>query len=110
LPETIGLSSDDFNRHYRKAFITVPDLKPPHRENPVRIHATRTTWGLTIMETAQNRDNAIAFLQLLFGSQGVAIQTVTGPKPITPPVVSREDYRHLPRALKALVGVDRDDD
>jgi ABC-type molybdate transport system substrate-binding protein len=111
LPDTIGLSESDLNRHYRKAVITIPDLKPPFREQPVRIHATRTTWGLTIMETAQNVDNAVAFLQLLFGSQGVAIQTGTGPAPISPPLVSREDFRHLPRALKPLVGVqDRDDD
>ncbi|HZW74253.1 MAG TPA: substrate-binding domain-containing protein, partial [Caldimonas sp.] len=111
LPDTVALSSDDQNPRYRRAFITVPDLKPPFREQPVRIHGTRTTWGLTIMETAQNRDNAIAFLELLFGPQGVAIQTGTGPKPITPPVVSRRDFERLPRALKALVAAQgRDDD
>jgi ABC-type molybdate transport system substrate-binding protein len=110
LPDAVALSLDDLNRHYRKAVITIPDLKPPFNEQPVRIHGTRTTWGLTIMETAQNRDNAIAFLQLLFGSQGVAIQTTVGPKPISPPVVSRDDFRELPRALKPLVKADRDDD
>jgi ABC-type molybdate transport system substrate-binding protein len=111
LPDTIGLSDSALNRHYRRAFITIPDLKPPFRENPVRVHAPPTTWGLTILETAQNVDNAVAFLQLLFGSQGVAIQTATGPAPITPPVVSREDFRHLPRALKPLVAAQgRDDD
>jgi len=111
LPDTIGLSDSALNRHYRKASITVPDLKPPFNEEPVRIRATRTTWGLTIMETAQNRDNAIAFLQLLFGPQGVALQTVAGPKPISPPVVSRRDFERLPHALRPLVSVqDRDDD
>jgi len=110
LPDTVALSSDEQNPRYRKAFITIPDLKPPFRESPVRIHGTRTTWGLTIMETAQNRDNAIAFLELLFGPQGVAIQTGTGPQPITPPVVSRRDFERLPRDLKPLVAVQRRDD
>ena len=110
LPEAIGLSDSGLNRHYRKAYITIPDLKPPFKEPPVRVHATRTTWGLTIMETATNRDNAIRFLDLLFGSQGVAIQTTTGPKPISPPVVNREDFRHLPRALRPLVSVEPGDD
>ena len=63
---------------------------------------------LTIMETAQNVDNAVAFLQVLFGSQGVAIQTVTGPKPISPPVVDRDDFRRLPRELRPLVRTERD--
>jgi len=63
------------------------------------------------METAQNRDNAVAFLELLFGPQGVAIQTGTGPAPITPPVVSRRDFERLPRALRPLVAAQgRDDD
>jgi ABC-type molybdate transport system substrate-binding protein len=110
LPDTVALSSDALERHYRRAFITIPDLKPPFREPPVRIHGTRTTWGLTIMETAQNRDNAIAFLELLFGPQGVALQTASGPKPISPPEVSRRDFERLPRALKPLVSAERDDD
>jgi molybdate/tungstate transport system substrate-binding protein len=110
LPDTVALSVDEQNPRYRRAFITIPDLKPPFRETPVRIHGTRTTWGLTIMETAQNRDNAIAFLELLFGPQGVALQTAAGPKPISPPEVSRRDFERLPRALRQLVKSERDDD
>jgi molybdate/tungstate transport system substrate-binding protein len=110
LPDAVALSSDALNRHYGKAVITIPDLKPPFQESPVRIHGTRTTWGLTIMETAQNRDNAIAFLELLFGPQGVALQTAVGPKPISPPEVSRRDFERLPRALRQLVKSERDDD
>jgi len=60
------------------------------------------------METAQNRDNAIAFLELLFGPQGVALQTASGPKPISPPVVDRDDFRRLPRELRPLVTTGRD--
>jgi len=110
LPDAVALSVDQQNPRYRRAFITIPDLKPPFRETPVRIHGTRTTWGLTIMETAQNRDNAIAFLELLFGPQGVALQTASGPKPISPPEVSRRDFERLPRALRPLVKSERDDD
>jgi ABC-type molybdate transport system substrate-binding protein len=110
LPDPVALSSDDENSRYRRAFITIPDLKPPFSESPVRIHGTRTTWGLTIMETAQNRDNAVAFLELLFGPQGVALQTASGPAPISPPVVSRRDFERLPRALQPLVAKQRRDD
>jgi ABC-type Fe3+ transport system substrate-binding protein len=66
-----------------------------------------------VVKSAPNPANAVRFLQLLFGSQGIALQTATGPAPISPPVVSREDYRRLPGSLASLVGVrwwDDDDD
>jgi hypothetical protein len=47
--------------------------------------------------------NAIQFLQLLFGPDGVAIQKATGPDPISPPLVSRSAYHELPAALRSLV-------
>jgi molybdate/tungstate transport system substrate-binding protein len=105
LPATIGLSVSDLNPTYGAASVTMPDLQPPFVARPVKIPATRVTWGLTILETAQNRANAIQFLQLLFGSQGVALQAATGPMPISPPIVSHHDYAKLPDALRPLVAV-----
>jgi ABC-type Fe3+ transport system substrate-binding protein len=61
------------------------------------------TWGLTILKQAPNPDNAVKFLQLLFGPQGVAIQRSTGPTPIEQPEVSRVDFHRLPPALRPLV-------
>jgi hypothetical protein len=55
------------------------------------------------MNAAPNRDHALAFLKLLFSSQGTAVLDATGPAPITPPVVNRQDFARLPPVLKALV-------
>ena len=57
------------------------------------------------MNEAPNPANAIKFLQTLFSADGVAIQKSVGPEPISPPVVSRADYRELPAALRGLVAV-----
>ena len=46
----------------------------------LRVPASRVVWGLTILKNAPN-----------------------GPEPITPPTVSREDYREMPSALRPLV-------
>jgi len=105
LPAKIGLSVSELNPDYSDASVTMPDLLPPFAARPVRIPATRVTWGVTILETAQNRDNAIRFLQLLFSSQGVALQATSGPAPISPPIVSHHDYAHLPDGLRQLVTV-----
>jgi molybdate/tungstate transport system substrate-binding protein len=105
LPDAINLSKFEESRRYREAVITLPGLHAPHGATTVPIPATRVVWGATVLKSAPNPGNAVRFLQLLFGSQGIALQTATGPAPISPPVVSREDYRRLPGSLAALVGV-----
>jgi molybdate/tungstate transport system substrate-binding protein len=103
LPDEVGLSNPDLDHYYERTGIVIPGLHTKRSPDVVRIPATRTRWGLTIMKNAPNPGNAIKFLQLLFGPQGVAIQQSTGPEPISPPVVSRSDYRELPAALRNLV-------
>src|SRR5262249_1326885 len=105
LPAVIGLSDSALNRRYAEATIVIPGLHLPDSSPVVRIPATRTTWGLTIMNTARNVENAVKFLQLLLGPQGVALQAATGPEPISPPVVSRGDFGKVPDALRSLVTV-----
>lgn len=106
LPEAINLGSTRLNPYYRTASITVPGLDVDGCETLVTIPAARVEWGLTILRSAPNHENAIKFLQFLFGSQGLAIQQADGPPPISPPLVSREDFEHLPHALKSLVSID----
>jgi len=106
LPDDIGLSDPAENRHYEHASIIIPGVRLPFTEPVVRIPGTRVVWGLTVMNKAPNRANAIKFLQLLFGSQGVALQAASGPTPISPPIVSHHDYGHLPKALQSLVGAE----
>ena len=103
LPDDIGLSNPDLDDYYERTGIVIPGLHTKRSPNGVRIPATRTRWGLTIMKNAPNPGNAIQFLQLLFGPEGVAIQRETGPEPISPPLVSRSDYHELPAALRNLV-------
>jgi hypothetical protein len=63
-------------------------------------------WGLTILNTAPNRDNAIKFLHLLFTPDDVGQASLrgVGPEPISPPVVTADDYGRLPTELQSLIG------
>jgi molybdate/tungstate transport system substrate-binding protein len=109
LPDAVSLSDPDENRRYREASVIIPGLHLPYSAPAVRIPGTRVVWGLTVLKTASNKDNAIKFLQLLFSSQGVALQKATGPAPISPPLVSHHDFRQLPASLRSLVNVERRD-
>jgi molybdate/tungstate transport system substrate-binding protein len=109
LPDDIGLSDPEKNHHYRKAGVVMPGLRVPQTADNVRIPATRVAWGLTVLKNAPNHENAVKFLHLLFGSQGVALQTATGPAPLSPPVVSHHDFHELPGSLRSIVKVERRD-
>jgi molybdate/tungstate transport system substrate-binding protein len=109
LPDVIGLGNPDLNHLYRNAGVVVPGLHAAGTEQSVRIPATRVTWGLTVLNGAPNRDNAIKFLQLLFGPEGVAVQSATGPAPISPPIVGHDDFDELPPSLRSIVGEERRD-
>src|SRR5262249_34602623 len=74
LPAEIGLSDSNLNHYYEKTGIVIPGLHTRHSAPVVRIPASRTVWGLTILKRAPNEANAIRFLELLFSEQGVAIQ------------------------------------
>jgi len=103
LPEEIGLSNSELNRHYDDAAVVMPGLHTARSPSVVRVPGSRVTWGLTILKSAPNPANAVRFLQTLFGSQGVALQAAVGPEPISPPRVSFEDWHDLPHALRPYV-------
>ncbi|MDO9712498.1 substrate-binding domain-containing protein [Paracraurococcus lichenis] len=107
LPAAVGLSDPRLNAAYAKAGVVVPGLRTPEAEPYVRIPASRARWGLTILRNAPNRDAAIRFLQLLLGEQGFAQLSETGPEPISPALVTAEDYGRLPSELQALVRIGR---
>lgn len=109
LPDQISLSNPRLNNFYRDAVVTMPGLGLPDAKSPVGIPATRVIWGLTVLKGAPNPGSAIKFLQLLFGPQGVALQTAPGPTPISPPTITASDYSRLPSPLRALVQVQRQD-
>ena len=68
------------------------------------MQATRTAWGLTIMKSAPNRENAIKFLQLFLapGDIGQVTLQKVGPAPVSPALVSPDDYAQLPAELRSL--------
>ena len=109
LPDAVSLGNPDLNRRYRKAGVIVPGLHVAGTAPSVRIPATRVRWGLTILKGAANPDSAVKFLQLLFGADGVAVQTATGPAPISPPIVSHADFQNLPSALQSIVSEESED-
>ena len=110
LPDAVNLANPALERRYGDATIIVPGLDSPGNAPRVTLSGSRVVWGVTILKAAPHPETAIQFLQLLFGAQGVALQTAVGPQPITPPTVEREDFEHLPRALRAIVHVeDRDE-
>jgi ABC-type molybdate transport system substrate-binding protein len=105
LPALVDLSRPRLNPKYATAVVTVPGLRTPNSAPFVELDATRVVWGLTILKTAGNTDNAVRFLDLLFSDRGVALQKAAGPKPISPPQVSASDASALPQSLRSIVSV-----
>lgn len=103
LPPAVNLSRDRRDARYGQAVTVVPGLGVPGAAPQVAIPGTRVVWGLTILRTAPNYANAVRFLQLLFSPQGVELQSATGPAPISPPVVSADDYGKVPGELQPLL-------
>lgn len=103
LPDEVNLGATGLNPLYAKRGIAIPGLQTAGAAATVRIPASRVTWGITLMNSAPNREHALAFLQLLFGNQGTAILNAQGPAAISPPTISKQDYARLPALLKPLV-------
>ena len=103
LPPAVSLADPRQNKHYSQVFTVVPGLGLPNTVSKVAIPATHAVWGVTILNTAPHHSAAVQFLQLLFSSEGAALQAASGPTPISPPVASRADYRQLPVELQSIV-------
>ena len=106
LPDDVDLSNPNKNDVYKEAFVNMPGLTLS--DPPVDVQGTRVAWGLTIMNAAPNRENAIKFLQLLLtpGEIGQTTLQTVGPTPVSPAVVSSDDYRNLPDELQPLTTTD----
>ncbi len=104
LPDDVDLSNPANNDFYKQAVVTMPGLGIAGSEPSVDVQATRTAWGLTILKSARNRENAIKFIQLLLAPGDIGQSTLqkVGPAPISPAVVSADDYQQLPAELRSL--------
>ena len=103
LPDEVNLGAATPEGRYARGGITIPGLGLPGTADSVRIPATRVTWGIAVMKNSANRDAALAFLELLLGSEGNAVLKAVGPEPLVPARAPKEDVAQLPPALQALV-------
>ena len=104
LPDEINLSDPTKDSYYAKnAVVVLPGLGTSRSAQTVAVRGTRVAWGITLLNDAPNRENAIKFLQLLLSPTGTAMLKENGPAPIEPALVSSKDYRRLPESLRPLV-------
>jgi molybdate/tungstate transport system substrate-binding protein len=103
LPDEISLGASGMNKNYARRSVTMPGLQSANAAQIVSIPASRVAWGITMMNTAPNKENALTFLKLLFSSQGAAILNAVGPSAISPPIVSKQDLPQLPASLQSLM-------
>ena len=90
LPDEINLSDPAKDSYYAKnAVVVLPGLGTARSAQTVAVRGTRVAWGITLMNDAPNRANAVKFLQLLLSPTGTAMLKENGPAPIEPALVSR---------------------
>jgi ABC-type Fe3+ transport system substrate-binding protein len=56
-----------------------------------------------MQKNAPNKENAIKFIELLLSPAGAAALNENGPDPLSPALVSPQDFKNLPEALRPLV-------
>ena len=104
LPDEMNLSDPAKNSYYRQhALVVLPGLGTPASARSVTVPGTRLAWGITLLKSAPNRENAVKFLELLLSPAGAAMLRDKGPAPITPALVSPNDFQRLPASLRPLV-------
>jgi molybdate/tungstate transport system substrate-binding protein len=104
LPDEINLSDPAKNSYYAKnSVVVLPGLGTSRSAQTVAVRGTRVAWGITLMNDAPNRENAIQFLHLLLSPTGTAMLKEYGPAPLDPAFVSAADYHKLPESLRPLV-------
>jgi len=105
LPGEINLSDPAKDAYYRQhAVVVLPGLGTPRSARTIPVPGAHVAWGITLMKSAPNRENAIKFLQLLLGPAGQASLKENGPDPVSPVLSNPADLRKLPEPLRGLVG------
>jgi len=104
LPDEINLADSAKDAYYREhAVLVLPGLGTSRSARTIPVPGAHVAWGITLMNAAPNKENAIKFLQLLLSPTGAALLNENGPPPIAPAVVSHADFRKLPDSLRSLV-------
>jgi molybdate/tungstate transport system substrate-binding protein len=106
LPDDVNLSNPEKDAYYRQhAIVVLPGLGTPQSAKTIAVPGARVAWGITILKDAPNKQNAIKFMELLLSPPGTAALNENGPDPLSPALVSPQDFKNLPEALRPLVKV-----
>jgi molybdate/tungstate transport system substrate-binding protein len=104
LPDEINMSDPAKDAYYRRnAIVVLPGLGTPRSARTIPVPGTHVAWGITLLKSAPNKENAIKFLQLLLSPAGTASLKENGPDAISPALVSSADFHKLPESLRTLV-------
>jgi molybdate/tungstate transport system substrate-binding protein len=106
LPEEINMSDPAKDAYYREhAVVVLPGLGTSRSARTIAVPGTHVAWGITLLNDAPNKENAVKFLQMLLTPAGTAALNENGPVPISPALVSPADFSKLPESLRPLVTV-----
>jgi molybdate/tungstate transport system substrate-binding protein len=104
LPDEINMSDPAKDAYYKQhAVVVLPGLGTSRSARTIEVPGAHVAWGITLMNDAPNKENAIKFLQMLLSPAGTASLNENGPAPISPPLVSAADLHKLPESLRPLV-------
>ena len=100
-PDEINLSDPAKDAYYRQnAVVVLPGLGTSRSARTIAVPGAHVAWGITLLKDAPNKQNAIKFLQLLLSPEGTSALKKNGPDPLSPAIVSSEDFRNLPEPLR----------
>lgn len=95
LPDAINFSTDEYAKYYQQAELQLTGRLPG---TWMRVTGQPIIYGITLMETAPNREQAIRFLEFLLDKGGPFFEN-SGLIPISPPIIPTEDRIYLPTQL-----------
>jgi molybdate/tungstate transport system substrate-binding protein len=95
LPDAINFSSDEYAAYYQQAEVQLAGKRPG---TSMRVTGQPIIYGITLVETAPNREQAIQFLEFLL-DKGMPFLENSGLIPISPPTIPIKDRMYLPAQL-----------
>ncbi len=103
LPPEINLGSFEYDNLYKKASVKIRGKSG----NKIEIRGKSITYGLTLLKSAPNREQAIDFLKFLLNREkGLKLIQETGQKVFDPPILENiQMLKYIPDELKALLGI-----
>jgi molybdate/tungstate transport system substrate-binding protein len=108
LPSAVAMDDFALNSVYARAAIVVPGLGVAAAPEQIAVHGARVAWSLTIPANAANKEDALAFVQLLLSLEGQEAMRKAGLQPLAPALVAPDDLPSVPESLRPLVTPSRE--